>query len=87
MALPRVLWNVREDRQDPLKAHPILQAPTKGGPPGAPALGVIFYEGVPQAGPGLLGCQRVCRRHWPEDPLQMGMGIHQGHLPSSWMQW
>ncbi len=51
----------------------------RGGAPGASALDVIFYEGVPQAGPGLLGRWRICRRRRPEDPPQMGMGLHQGH--------
>jgi hypothetical protein len=78
MALPRVLWNKREGCQDLLRA-PCLQHATKGGALGAPALIVIFYEGVPQAGPGLLGCWHICRCSRPKDPLQMGMGLHQGH--------
>jgi hypothetical protein len=51
----------------------------RGGAPRASALGALFYEGVPQAGPGLLGRWRICRRCQPEDPPQMGLGIRQGH--------
>jgi hypothetical protein len=51
----------------------------RGGAPGASALGTLFYEGVPQAGPGFLGHWRVCQRRQPEDPPQMGLGICQGN--------
>ena len=50
--------------------------PPRGWPPEAPALGPSFYEGVPQAEPGVFGRRRVCRRRRPEDPPQVGLGVY-----------
>ena len=55
-----------------------------GGPPRAPALDVILPQGIPQAGPWLLGCRRICWHLWPKDPSQMGLSLHQGHCRAGW---
>jgi hypothetical protein len=40
-----------------------------------PALGPSFYEGVPQAEPGVFGRRRVSRRRQLEEPPQVGLGL------------
>ena len=42
-------------------------------------MGPSFYEGVPQAEPGVFGHQRVCQRSRTEDPPQVGLGVYHCH--------
>ena len=50
--------------------------PPSGWPPEAPALGPSFYEGVPQAEPGMFGCWCIFQRHQAEDPLKVDLGVY-----------
>ena len=75
-ALPGVFRDERARRQKSMGVAQEGLPPPRGWPPKAPALGPSFYEGVPQAEPGVFGRRRVCRRRRPEDPPQVGLGVY-----------
>ena len=47
--------------------------------PKASALGAALSKSVPVAGPGLCGRRCVRRSRRPEDPPEVGLGLHRGH--------
>ena len=77
--LSRVLRNERQCSADALGAPRERLPPPREEPPEASPLGLTLLNSVPQAEPGVLDRRRVQRRRRPEDPPQMGLGVHRRH--------